>query len=153
MKVNREKTWLEIIHELEKTGREDVVWKYVTVLRGPDFGTNVVKRVFTAPLRCVSVYGMGVDSINLDADLVKVAFEELAFSTHTISPHYIDHLLLVWEEFSPRVYKILDRFQKQYIDTPTLALDYMEALEEWLDRTTVLPAEDEIYEAKVRNNT
>ena len=140
MKVNREKTWLEIIHELEEAGREDVVWKYVTVLRGPDFGTDVVKRVFTAPLRCVTPYGLGVNySIDLDADLVKVAFEELAFSTHTISPHYINHLLMVWEEFSPRVYKILDRFQKQYIDIPTLALDYMEALREWLERTTVLP--------------
>jgi len=105
MKVNREKTWLEIIHELEKTGRGDVVWKYVTVLRGPDFGTNVVKRVFTAPLRCATPYGIGVN-YDLDVDLVKVAFEELAFSTRTISPHYIDHLLQVWDEFAPRVYKI-----------------------------------------------
>lgn len=142
MKKNREKTWLEIIHELEETGREDVVWKYVTVLRGPDYGTNVVKRVFTAPLRCVTSYGFGANySIDLDADLVKVAFEELTFSTRTISPHYIDHLLLVWDEFAPRVYKILYEFRKQSTDILILALDYMEALEEWLERTTVLPEE------------
>ena len=138
MKVNREKTWLEIIHELEKTGREDVVWKYVTVLRGPDFGTDVVKRVFTAPLRCATPYGIGVN-YDLDVDLVKVAFEELAFSTRTISPHYIDHLLQVWDEFAPRVYKILYEFRKQTTDILVLALDYIEALGEWLERTTVLP--------------
>jgi len=138
MKVNREKTWLEIIHELEKTGRGDVVWKYVTVLRGPDFGTNVVKRVFTAPLRCATPYGIGVN-YDLDVDLVKVAFEELAFSTRTISPHYIDHLLQVWDEFAPRVYKILYEFRKQTTDILVLALDYIEALREWLERTTVLP--------------
>jgi len=138
MKVNREKTWLEIIHELEKTGREDVVWKYVTVLRGPDFGTDVVKRVFTAPLRCATPYGIGVN-YDLDVDLVKVAFEELAFSTRTISPHYIDHLLQVWDEFAPRVYKILYEFRKQTTDILVLALDYIEALREWLERTTVLP--------------
>ena len=134
-KKNIDKTWRDIIREIEKD--PDVLWHYITALRGPDVGVDSdVKVVFTCPLRGRCIQALGVEEflrfVKEEGDVVQV-FTLLLRRRRELN-HYIQHVISVWKDFYPSIARVLeDVFFEEKIKPKDGADQYVKLVNEWLE--------------------
>ena len=107
MPKNKERTWIELLKacmDYKSNGFNEVLWAYVTALRGPDIiiafaeTDRHLKAVFTCPLRGTYVNMDVRDYLKLLPIHIENAFKKLndekKIYTYT---HYLDHIKMVWQ--------------------------------------------------------
>ncbi len=147
--TNGEKSWREIIMEVSR--RPEVLWHYVTVLRGPDTieCAHTAKAIFTCPLRGRCAHALGKEEFAaLSLGEIEQGFvvtHEYRYELH----HYLQHIAAVWEVFYPPLGELLtDVFLRGVVSPPgddglkKAARRYVELLEEWMQSECVIMKED-----------
>lgn len=142
--TNGEKSWREIIMEISR--RPEVLWHYVTALRGPDPVTCActAKAIFTCPLRGRCVYALGKEEfLERSAGEVETGFVTV-YKYRNELYHYLQHIVAVWEVFYPPLGELLaNTFLKGGCLKPEEAAQrYMELLEKWMRGKHVIMKEE-----------
>jgi len=134
---NIDKTWGDIIREIEKD--PDVLWHYITALRGPDVDLPYVKEIFTCPLRGRGVQALDVeDFLVFDAEKIMHGFS-FAFESRRELRHYIQHVISVWKDFYPSIAHVLeDVFFVETVKPEDGAVQYVKLVNEWLESKNVI---------------
>jgi len=149
--TNGEKSWREIIMEISR--KPEVLWRYVTALRGPDTTecAHIAKAIFTCPLRGRCAHAFGKEEF---AALSLGEIEQGFVITHEHRYelyHYLQHIAAVWEVFCPPLGGLLtDVFLRGVVSPPgddglkKAAQRYTELLEEWMrSKYVIMEATDE----------
>jgi len=140
--TNGEKSWREIIMEISR--KPEVLWHYVTALRGPDTidCSATAKAILTCPLRGRCAYALsGMEFLQLSSKEIEEGFAAIHGHRHELY-HYLQHITAVWEVFYPPLGKLLtDAFLKGSI--PGISLKeavrrYIKLLNEWMQSKHVI---------------
>ena len=136
-KKNKDKTWRDIMQEIEKD--DDVLWHYITALRGPDVDLPYVIEIFTCPLRARCEQSLDVK------EYLALSEEEIIKGFFTILNdkrkfgHYIYHIQAIWNEFYTPIARLLEEvFFRELISHITGAIQYMKLVNEWLENKNVI---------------
>jgi len=143
--TNGEKSWREIIMEISR--KPDVLWHYVTALRGPDTidCSATAKAILTCPLRGRCAHALGREEfIGLPSEEIEKGFTAIHEHRHELY-HYLQHITAVWEVFYPPLGELLaSTFLKGSIpgiSPKEAAKRYTELLSEWMRSKHVIMKE------------
>jgi len=136
-KKNKDKTWRDIIREIEKD--DGVLWLYITALRGPDVDLPYVKEIFTCPLRGRCVQALDVEEyLALTEEIVIKGFTIVLDNKQKLS-HYIYHIQAIWNRFYTPIAHLLEEvFFRGNIAPITGATHYVKLLNEWHENKNVI---------------
>jgi len=140
--TNGEKSWREIIMEISR--KPEVLWHYVTALRGPDTVdcSVIAKAMFTCPLRGRCAHALGKEEfLGLSPGEIEEGFAAVHGHRHELY-HYLQHITAVWEVFYPPLGELLaDTFLKGSIpgiSPKEAAKQYIKLLHWWMQSKHVI---------------
>ena len=140
--TNGEKSWREIIMEISR--KPEVLWHYVTALRGPDTVdcSVIAKAMFTCPLRGRCAHALGKEEfLGLSPGEIEEGFAAVHGHRHELY-HYLQHITAVWEVFYPPLEELLaDTFLKGSIpgiSPKEAAKQYIKLLHWWMQSKHVI---------------
>jgi len=136
-KKNIDKTWRDIIQEIEKDA--GILWHYITALRGPDVDLPYIKEIFTCPLRGRCVQALDVEEyLALTEEVVIKGFTIVLGNKQKLS-HYIYHIQAIWNEFYTPIARLLEEvFFRGDIAPITGATHYIKLLNEWFENENAI---------------
>ena len=148
--TNGEKSWREIIMEISR--KPEVLWHYITALRGPDTVncSVIAKAIFTCPLRGRCAYALSrMEFLQLSSEEIEKGFTAIHGHRHELY-HYLQHITAVWEVFYPPLGKLLaGAFLKDSIpgiSPKEAARRYIKLLNEWMQSKHIIVVKGEDHE-------
>jgi len=148
--TNGEKSWREIIMEISR--KPEVLWHYVTALRGPDTieCAHTAKAIFTCPLRGRCAHALGREEfVGLSSEEIGKGFAAVYERRHELY-HYLQHIAAVWKVFYPPLGKLLTgaflRGSIPDISPKEAARRYIKLLNEWMQSKHVIIVKGEDHE-------
>lgn len=140
---NLDKNWRDILWEVSH--EPSVLWRYATVLRGPDKDNSwpSAKVLLTCPLRGRTVMALDVeDFLTLGIDDVVRGFIGIKERKEELY-HYLQHIISVWECFYLPIAMLLrDVFFVGSIKVDIGAIRYVKLIHIWLQSTSAIIAEE-----------
>jgi len=148
--TNGEKSWREVIMEISR--KPEVLWHYVTALRGPDpvDCSATAKAILTCPLRGRCAYALSrMEFLQLSSKEIEEGFAAIHGHRHELY-HYLQHITAVWEVFYPPLGKLLTgaflRGSIPGVSPKEAARRYIKLLNEWMQSKHVIIVKGEDHE-------